>query len=66
MQNCCCRFSSRTDNLIPLIFVQDNSKINKANFIKFSGLILKTFVSKLYLNNCISFSLSKIATVFLR
>ena len=47
-------------------FVQDNSKVNKANLIKFSGPILETFVSEWYLDDCISFSLSEIATVFLR
>ena len=65
-QDLYCRFSSRTANLIPPTFVQDNSKSIKANSIKFLKQILETFVSDLYLSNCISFSLSKIATVFLR
>ena len=53
--NLYCRFSSLTENLIPLSFVQDNSKSNKANLIKFSGLSLETFVSVWYLNNCMYF-----------
>ena len=64
MQNLYCRFSWRTVNLIPLNLVQDNSKSNSAILIKLSGLILETFVSEWYLNDCISFSVSKIATVF--
>ena len=64
MQNLYCRFSWRTENLISLCFVKDDSKSNKANLIKFSGLIAEKFVLEWYLNNCVSFSLSKIATVF--
>ena len=39
--------SLQTENLIPLNFVPDNSKSDKANLLKFSGLILETVLELL-------------------